>query len=135
MDDLHGFFMHVPAWLCLPIVGIAYLVVKIGLDTWAVHNPMLKVLAQNDQLFGGVVALLILTAGGAAAVNRWNRQEVLQFLEGERPPLHLLLLLLHSGYVLSRILRDIAVPSCLGEGHTKNLHSDVGTTRTQSRYE
>lgn len=76
VDDLHELFMHVPAWVCIPVAAIAYLGVSIGLNILAGQNPLLKGIAQNGQMFAGMAALVVLATGFTAAVKKWTRRQL-----------------------------------------------------------
>ena len=76
VDDLHDLFMHVPAWLCLPLAALVFVAVEMGLAILGAQNPLLKGIAQNGQIFAGMAALMVLAAGFAAGVNKWKRRQL-----------------------------------------------------------
>ena len=54
--DLHHLFLHVPAWLCLPVAAIAYLGVQSGVGILASTNPAFHGFLPSAPLLGYMAA-------------------------------------------------------------------------------
>ena len=76
VDGLHDLFMHVPAWMCLPVAALAYLAVKLGLPMLEGNNIFLKALAQNSEIFACMAGLVVLATGFTAALKKWERRQI-----------------------------------------------------------
>jgi restriction system protein len=76
MDDLHGIFLLVPAWLCIPAALIAFAAVRMILVSFAAKNVVFTGLARNGSVFGGMAALLVLVAGETAAIQKLERRKL-----------------------------------------------------------
>jgi len=68
LDDLHEVFLHIPSWTCLPAALAVFAFINILFAAIASKNPLLKGLAADGPSLGAMAAILVLAAGGMAAV-------------------------------------------------------------------
>jgi len=76
LDDLHEVFLHLPSWTCLPAALAAFALIDILFGAIAAKNPVLKGLAADGLPLGAMAAILILAAGGTAAVKKFQRRRL-----------------------------------------------------------
>jgi len=76
LDDLHEIFLHLPSWSCIPAAIAAFVIIDILFGAIAAKNPMLKGLAADGPPLGAMSAILILAAGGTAAVKKFRRRQL-----------------------------------------------------------
>ena len=76
LDDLHEVFLHLPSWACLPAALAAFALVDVLFGVIAGQNPALKGLAADGPPLAAMAALLVLAAGGTAAIQKFRRRQL-----------------------------------------------------------
>jgi len=76
MDDLYELFLNRSGWLCVPVAIAAFALMDVLFAVIAGQNPALKGLAMTGPPLGTIAAILILLAGGKAAVGKIKRRKL-----------------------------------------------------------
>jgi len=81
-EALHELFMVVPSWTCIPIAGIMFFAVKLGVIWFAAAVPPFVGVSIYANNIAGFAAAGVLLVGGTAAIKKVERRHLLRRQEG-----------------------------------------------------